>query len=289
MKTLLAQFLVLLAVIATARAQLDVSIEMKRNIFMRGEPVEVSVLIRNLAGKDVILRDVESHQWFGFELTHGSENPIGPRDAGYKNEPVVILNGDTVRRKVDLLRLYPITEFGTYKMRAAIYFAETGKYIASETVRVDISDGRRMWSQTVGVPASRDGAGQYRKLSLLSFQQPKELTAYVRVEDERTGDILGTYPLGRLVGGATPTTEFDADNTLHVFHLVGPHQYALSKIGVNGEWLGQTMWSSSKGRATVRRKEDGRMVIVGATRADLPPPSPLPVPKLSDRPVAVPK
>ena len=124
---------------------------------------------------------------------------------------------------------------------------------------------------------------------LMAFQQPKENTLYVRVEDEATGDILGAYPLGRFVGGSGPTTEFDGDNTLHVFHLVGPSQYHLSKIGVNGEWLGQSLYNSAKGRATVRRKSDGRMVIVGATRATEAPAGAPPVPKLSDRPVALPR
>ena len=285
----IASLLVLFGILATARAQLDVTLEMKRHIFLRGEPVEVTVVIRNLAGKDVILRDVESRQWFGFEITKGADTPIGALAADYKNDPLVILSGDSVRHKVDLLRLYPITEFGAYKVRAAIYFSETGKYLTSEPLKLDISDGRKMWSRTVGVPASKDGAGGYRVMTLLAFQQPKENTLYARVEDEATGAIYGAYPLGRLVSGSTPATEFDADNTLHVLHLVGPSQYNLSKVGVNGEWLGQTLWSSAKGRATVRRKADGKMVIVGATRVNDAPVAGPPVPKLSDRPVALPR
>ena len=281
--------LVLFGILASARAQLDVGLEMKRHIFMRGEPIEVTVAIRNLAGKDVILRDVDQHQWFGFEITRGADTPVGPLSPDYRNDPLVILSGDSVRHKVDLLKLYPMTEYGTYKVRAAIYFPETGKYLTSGPLRIDVSDGRKMWTQTVGVPASKDGAGGYRHMTLLAFQQPKENTLYARVEDEATGDILGTYPLGRLVGGSAPTTEFDADNTLHVFHLVGPSQYNLSKIGVNGEWLGQSLYSSAKGRATVRRKPDGRMVIVGATRVNDAPVGGPPVPKLSDRPVALPR
>lgn len=281
--------LVLFGILASARAQLDVGLEMKRHIFLRGEPIEVTVAIRNLAGKDIILRDVAQHQWFGFEITRGDDSPVGPLSPDYRNDPLVILSGDSVRHKVDLLKLYPLTTYGTYKVRAAIYFPETGKFLTSGPLRIDVSDGRKIWSQTVGVPASKDGAGGYRQMTLLAFQQPKENTLYARVEDEATGDILGAYPLGRLVGGSGPTTEFDADNTLHVFHLVGPSQYHLSKIGVNGEWLGQTLYSSAKGRATVRRKPDGRMVIVGATRVNETPAGAPPVPKLSDRPMALPR
>ncbi len=281
--------LVLLALLACAHAQLDVNLSLSRNIFIRGEPIETTVTIRNLAGKDVMLRDSAGSQWFGFEVMKDG-TPIGPHVRDYRNEPQVVLNGDTVRRKVDLLRLYPVNEYGTYTIRATIFFEDTGKFMVSNPVKLDISEGRRLWTQTVGVPASQEAAGGgYRIFTLLSFQLPREMTLYARVEDEATGAGFGTYPLGRLVGSSIPGHEFDRDNTLHVFHLVGPKQYFLSKIGVNGEWLGQTSWHSDSGRAAVRRKEDGRMVIVGATRsAGKTAPGPE-VPRLSDRPVALPR
>jgi hypothetical protein len=284
----LALSILMVGMLSTASAQLEVGLEMKRHIFMRGEPVEATVTIRNLAGKDVMLRDSEGSQWFGFEIMKGA-TPVGPFSGDYKNDPLVVLSGASIRRSIDLSKLYPVNEYGTYSIRAAIHFHETGKYISSAPLKVDISEGRKLWTQTVGVPASREGSGEYRVVSLLSFQQPKEMTIYARVEDEGTGAVFGTYPLGRLVSGTNPAHEFDRDNTLHVFHMVGPGQYALSKIGVNGEWLGQTAWHSDKGRAIVRRKEDGRLVVVGATRTvETAQPGPE-VPRLSDRPVAIPK
>ena len=279
----------LIGLLSAANAQLEVSLEMKRNIFMRGEPVEAAVIVRNLAGKDVMLRDTEGKQWFGFEIMRGSDTPVAPQHADYTNEPQVVLSGGSIRRTVDLLQLYPINEYGTYTVRAAIYFPETGKYFASRPLKVDISEGRKIWTQTVGVPPSKDRAGEYHVVTLLAFQQTKENTLYARVEDDATGVIFGTYPLGRMLGGTTPGHEFDANNTLHVFHMVGPGQYYLSKVGVNGEWLGQTVWHSEKGRAVVRRKEDGRMVVVGATRSsEKPEPGPE-IPRLSDRPAGIPK
>jgi len=281
--------ILLVGMFSTANAQFEVGFEMKRNMFVRGEPIEATVTVRNLAGKDVMLRDSDGNPWFGFEIIKGSDTPVGPNEANYRNEPQMVLSGDSIRRTVDLLRLYPINEYGTYTIRAAIFFHETGKYLISVPLKVDISEGRKIWTQTVGVPGSKEGAGDYRVISLLSFQQSKEMTLYARVEDDRTGVVYGTYPLGRLLGGTTPGHEFDRDNTLHVFHMVGPGQYYLSKVGVNGEWLGQTVWESQKGRAVVRRKEDGRMVIVGATRSvEKPQPGP-DVPRLSDRPAALPK
>lgn len=285
----LAYLILFCGILASAHGQLEVGVESKRHMFMVGEPVEITVTIRNLAGKDIILRDNEGHRWFGFEVIKGKDRPIAPIGGGYKNDPLVVLAGDVVRRRVDLGKLFSLTELGTYNVRPAIYFADTGKYYSAEPVRLDVSDGRKIWTQTVGVPSRKEGAGQYRVFSLLSFQQPKELTLYARVEEESTGDILGTYPLGRLIAGTAPTKEFDKDNALHVLQMVGPSQYYLSKIGVNGEWLGQSSWNAAKGRATVRKKADGAMVVVGATRERTETTAGPPVPKLSDRPVGLPR
>lgn len=282
-------FFLLIALLSTANAQLEVRLDLKRTMFIRGEPIEATVIVRNLAGKDIILTDTTGERWFGFEIMKGEGNPIGAFGGEYKNAPQVLLSGESIRRSVDLVRLYPVNEYGSYSVRAAIYFAETGKYFVSAPVKIEVSEGRKLWSQTVGVPAAKEGAGDFHVVSLLTFPHPKEMILYARVVDERTGTVFCTYPLGRYLSGADLGREFDRDNTLHVLHMVGPSQYYLSKIGVNGEWYSQTMWESSKGRPSVRKKQDGKMVIVGATRSsEKPPPGPE-VPRLSDRPVTLPK
>ena len=152
----LAISILLLGMLSAASAQLEVGLEIKRNIFIRAEPIEATVTIRNLAGKEVLLRDIEGSQWFGFEIMKGGDTPIGPLEVNYKNEPQILLSGGSIRRTINLLRLYPISDYGTYTIRAAIFFHETGKFITSEPLRVDISEGRKLWTQTVGVPASKD-------------------------------------------------------------------------------------------------------------------------------------
>ena len=272
---------------ATASAQLQVSMQLERTLYMRGEPIEAAVTIRNLAGKDVTLRDTDGSQWFGFQVERGGDNPVGSFDPDYRNAPTTILSGESLTRKVNLLKLYPINELGSYKAQAAIYFAETGKYLTSAKLPIEVTDGKHLWAQTVGVPAGKDGGGGYRAMQLLSFQLPREKALYARVTDEDSGEILATYPLGHILTGMTPSTEFDEHNTLHVFHMVGPNVYWLSKIGVNGEWLGQAIYNAPKGRASLRKKPDGSLVVAGATRQADRTGAP-PIPKLSTRPANIP-
>ncbi len=268
----------------TAHAQLDVQLELKRRIFLRGEPIEAAVTIRNLTGREVTLRDTPGNPWFGFEIFRDGV-PVPPSDPSYRNQPVTIRTGDSVTRTVNLLKLFPVNELATYKARAAIYFSESKKDFVSQQLTLDISEGRKVFTQTVGVPESLGGSrGENRVMRLITFQQPKEIVLYGRVEDEATGTILGTYPLGRMISGAVPAAEFSNDNTMYAFHMTGPSLYALSKIGVNGEWLGQSLWHAPKGRAAVRKNRDGDMVVVGASRERDPAAGGPPVPKLSDAP-----
>ena len=89
-------FILLFALLSTASAQLEVSLELKRTMFIRGEPLEATVVIRNLAGKDVMLTDSDSDRWFGFEIMKGEGNLIAPLSGEYKNAPQVLLSGGTL-------------------------------------------------------------------------------------------------------------------------------------------------------------------------------------------------
>jgi hypothetical protein len=102
--------------------------------------------------------------------------------------------------------------------------------------------------------------------------------------------VYATYPLGRLISGDEPQMQLDDRNQLHVFQLIGPKTFVYSRIGLNGQWLGQITYNELKTRPRLKRLASGKVDVVGgemdvpiAQRADAPP-----APKLSDRPVEMP-
>jgi hypothetical protein len=127
--------------------------------------------------------------------------------------------------------------------------------------------------------------------SLLKHQQGESTILYVRVEDRDEGIIFGTYALGRLLEGVPPQAQFDAANNFYVLQLIGQRAYVLSKIGVNGDFQGQTNYSAPKSRPTLRRLADGTLQIVGGRREDAVAQNTAPTEppaKLSDRPPGLP-
>jgi len=278
----------LLLAVSAAHAQINVGLEIKRRTFLRYEPVLVTVTMENLTGRDIILSDGEA-PWFSFLVMHGEEKTIlPPRNPDYKLEPLELKIGETLKRTVNLVDLYPITEYGLHRIRATIYAKPLNQFFTSRTAGVDISEGRTLWKQTVGVPETMPNAGDNHEFSLLSTQGAQHQYLYCRVTDPGSGRVMGMYKLGHMIDGTMFDAKFDATNTLHVLHLVGPKTYSLTQISPNGEVHGQWTYDAPKYKPMLRRDGTGNLDIVGATKRveaakNLPPP-----PKASDRPPGLP-
>ena len=109
----LALLILLLGIQFAAHAQIEVGLDMKRSLFMRGEPIEATVTVRNLAGKDIMLADDGQSRWFGFQIMKGNDTPIGAYSGDYRNAPQMMLSGGSMKRTVDLVKLYPVNEYGS--------------------------------------------------------------------------------------------------------------------------------------------------------------------------------
>jgi len=117
----------------------------------------------------------------------------------------------------------------------------------------------------------------------------KDNMLYIRVQDKDAGLVYTTNPLGRILLTYDPEIELDKDNQIHVLQLVGPHTYVYSRIGLNGEWLGQMAYNVVSTKPSLKKLRDGNVTVVGG-QPDVPftPATPTD-PKLSDRPPGLPK
>ncbi len=275
--------------LTAAYSQLSVNIEVKRRAYVRYEPILVTVSITNLAGRDLVLED-GSTQWFGFTVTHGDKDTlISPRNPDYKLDPLNIKLGETVKHTINLNELYPITELGFYRVKANIYCKAYDQYFTTRMANLDVSDGRTIWKQSVGVPETMPHAGEIHEFSLISAVGAAHQYLYARITDPSSGRVFGCYRLGHLLDGTTPDAQFDTTNTLHVFQLAAPKTYTLTQLGVNGEVYGQWIYDAPKLKPMLRRDATGNLEIVGAKRRPDAVAGATPAPKLSDRPPGLPK
>jgi hypothetical protein len=288
------RFLVLALLCAMApclHAQVDVTLEIPRRLYLCYEPIIATVKITNMTGRDLVLEDRAPDKWFSFEILDSTGTPIPPRAADYHLDPLTIPMGETVKRRVNLVNLYPVTDYGVYHVKAVVYFAPMDKYFTSDPVPIEVTEGQTLWQQTVGIPDGQKNAGQYRQFTLLSFQQTKDNMLYVRIEDQNAGVVYATYPLGRLIVGYDPEAQVDMLSQLHILEMVAPKEYLYTRLGPNGEMLGQQDYTDLKTRPHLKRTSDGDVAIGGGIEV-LPETADqanaVPGPKLSDRPAGMP-
>src|SRR5437763_14828031 len=97
-------------VASTVGAQIQVDLKFPRLQYIGYEPVVANLVITNLAGRDVDLRDNGGQSWFGLEVTGSEDRSIAPiSNAGRK--PLNIAAGKRVTRKINLAPLFSVHDF----------------------------------------------------------------------------------------------------------------------------------------------------------------------------------
>ena len=283
-------FVCLLFFAVRAEAQVEVELKFKRLQYIAYEPVVAMIRITNLAGRDVDLHDADGQSWFGFEVTGGEGQQIPPNATSNAQPPLKIEAGQKVAQRVDLGPLYPVHDFGTYHVRAHIYFADLEKFFYSGTKVFEVTDARPIWQQTVGIPEGASAPGNARTYSLLTNRFPDHTSLYVRVQDKDTGIVYATYSLGRAIAFEQPQAEIDNANQLHVLHCAAPRAWSYSRVGLNGELLAHSSFMEAKTRPRLVHAANGEVAVRGGvlespaaqTARDT-------APKLSERPPGLPK
>ncbi len=277
-------------VAATAAAQIQVDLKLARLQYIAYEPVVANFVITNLAGRDVDLHDENGQRWFGFEVTGSEGQPIAPVSADKGQGPLNIASGKRVTQKINLTPLYGVHDFGTYRVRAHVYFADLNKFFYSQTKVFEVTDARPIWQKTVGVPEGLGGPSGVRTYSLMTNRFPDHTSLYVRVEDKVSGVVYATYSLGRIIAFDEPRAEFDRVNQLHVLYCTAPRNWSYARIGLNGELFAHAAFAETKTRPHLVHAADGAvMVRGGALETRLSQTASTTVPKLSDRPADLPK
>jgi len=269
-----ALFLLFGFVAGAANAQIQVQLKFSRLQYIAYEPLLATVTITNRAGRDIDLNNDAGERWFGFEIT-GSDGQSIAADSSQKMEPLHIEAGQTVTQKINIASLYPIQDFGTYHVRAHVYFSKV----------VEVTDARPIWKQSVGIPAGSEAGGDARTYSLLSNRFADHTSLYVRVEDEHRGVVYATYSLGHVIAFDEPHAEIDRENRLHVLHCSAPRAWSYAIIGLNGQLLSHSTLLETKSRPHFKRTADGEVAVAGGmTEAAAAQAVRSAVPKLSTRP-----
>jgi hypothetical protein len=281
--------LCLWVIASSATAQIQVELKFPRLQYISYEPVVANLAITNLAGRNVDLHDTNGQTWLGFEVTAEEDRSIAPI-SNVETEPISVASGKRVTRKINLTPLFGVHDFGTYHVRAHVYFADLNKFYYSQTKVFEVTDARPIWQKTVGVPEGNTAGGNVRTYSLMTNRFPDHTSLYVRVEDKDRGMVYATYSLGQMIAFDQPQAEFDHLNQLHVLYCAAPRNWGYARVGLNGQLLSRATIVETKTRPRLVHSDDGVVKIAGGMmETPVTQAARETAPKLSARPPNAPK
>lgn len=265
-------------------AQMQVTLEMTRPLYMMHEPILAKISITNLSGRDQNFADSPGHQWFSFEIFAGKDSLIPPINPNYRLGELYVPLGKTVTRTINLTPLYGLQEYGPHNIKAVLYDKNKDQYYTSNRTAIEITEGLLLWKQSVGVPATNST----HTYSLLTHRLPTENRLYVRILDDTGGRIISCFSIGRVLSFSPPERVLDSQNNLHVLQMVGPKAYLYTAISPTGEILSRDPYIDGKSNPHLAREESGSVRVKGG-RIDSPVPTEKKrnMPRLSDRPAGV--
>ena len=267
-----------------ARAQIQVDLKFSRLQYIAYEPVLAKVTVTNLAGRDIELRNDRDQTWYGFEIAADQGRTIAPIRRP-QEPPLKIAAGTSVTRKINLGDLFPISDLGTYHVRANVFFADLNKFFYARPKVFEVTSARPIWQRTVGDPKNN---GE-RTYSLMTNRFPDHTSLYIRVEDKQNSLVYATYSLGRVITFDEPHAEVDRENRLHVLQCSAPRVWSYSMIGLDGRLLKHATYSQTQSMPKLHRGNEGTVTVHGGI-LDVPvvPAVGKTPAKLPDRPINLP-
>jgi hypothetical protein len=289
-RSLVFAFLAALVVPVGAHAQISVQLTMERNALMLFEAIPVVVNVHNFSGRTIELADNDQTPWLSFEISDVASATISPVGKHLAFDPVSIAPGRTVSITVNLLPHYDLRQRGTFTVRAVVDGG--GMHALSTPIKFNITKGREVWKQTVGLPVATGTTNDdYRTYALFSRRAEHGEVLYASVQDDPHELVYGMIPLGETLSISEPSAIIDNIGHLHVLFRTGPRSHSYAEVDPDAKVVKRALYSDMLSMPQLVAETDGAVVVRGGeqtyprfervmTDQELKPPPPPPPEKL---------
>lgn len=260
--TALLSVMLWMALAENSSAQVRVDISFKRKLYVLYEPIIATVTINNLSGQPLLFEDSGNNRWFGFNIETADGRIIPPVNPDYALARAAVGPGEKLARAVNLTPLFPLRDFGLYRVKATVYVASLGRYFSSPPLGIEITEGRPIWQEVVGVPGV-DGKPELRTITLLTHKLSRSTRLYARIENKENGKIYAMHQLGTFLTFGRPEVLLDAHNEIHILQNSAPKHFVYTHLGLQGEVLAQQTYMEVGSRPTLAKQSGGAVAVMG--------------------------
>ena len=251
-----------------SNAQLIVSMNLSKTNYITYEPIVATVTVYNRAGNDIVLGGPKGRGWMSFDVYRDGQL-LSPRSVDGGFETMLLKAGRSVTKKVDINRLYPVSDYGSYTINASVYFPPRRSYFSSKKSRINVTDARAFWKQSFGFSQGRNKLASFRQFSLHEQRESANSALYVRLRETKGTKVYCTFSLGRFINVRKPQATIDAQNRLHVMHMISPRIYSHARVSPEGAFLGNEYFrETADTRPSLVIDEGGTVKVVGGIAYD---------------------
>ncbi|NOY82249.1 MAG: hypothetical protein GXP31_14720 [Kiritimatiellaeota bacterium] len=253
-----------LAPVLSSFGQIGIGLSADRRKYLRYEPIEVRVVLRNYTGNTLVFGLDPKDGFLKFRVTRTDRRAV--RSTAPDANPaagLILGTGETKTLTLAVNSLFDMQRVGSYEIRAVVGHPRLANDYISDPVSIDVRGGIVCWKRTLGVPASSPATRiQPREASLVLFHADKGDVYCLRVEDD--SKVYGVVRLGPRIAGSKPECDVDAVSSIHVLLLIRPRFYAYRVYDYNVELLQERYYVMDRSVPhLVRDSEIGRIMVSG--------------------------
>jgi hypothetical protein len=258
--------LAVLALAASAQAQLVANLRCSNSQYVAGEPILATVTITNHAGRDLTFRGDQQAQWLDFVVKKSNGEAVTSISRPVFGT-VVIKAGQTMSREVNLASIFQLADPGNYSVAAIVRLpGQTVEGTATNRVLFNLNPGRAYWTQKVGIPGR---PGQTREFRVLTFNGGQKAQIYAQVIEGRTGMPVRTFSLGEVMLLRKPMVTIDRSQRMHVLYLATPTMWVHVQIDTDGRLVDRKLHErGSQGDPSLITTPQGAVVVVNSIPYD---------------------
>jgi hypothetical protein len=193
----------------------------------------------------------------------------------------------SITRTIDLMPSYDLRSRGIYRVQAVV--DSGGMRTSSSPLRFSITQGREIWTQTLGLPTRDDQPEEYRTFSLQTRRDGHSDYLYICVRDARKDIVYGLLEFGSYITLGEPRIRFDKEACLHLLYQSSPRAFGYVRVNPFAQVLDRAVYSDYSSKPELAIDLEGTVTVRGGEKVFPHPDRVLTTEELTPPPPAPPK
>ncbi len=210
-------------------AQVDVKVEVKRRTHLIGEPIIVSLYMRNNTDRPVILTNEPNRPWLHLNVTSSSHPNGVPRLVIPRFPTVTISSGSTVAYNLNVYPSFRFQRSGTYQISAVLRMPDHRTTYGSNSASFTLNEGHSFRYFNI------QNKGRHLQIHAKSLNVNNMPGLFGQIIDANSKTPIASCFLGNYLNFVKPIFILDKHQHMHVLFQNNPQHFIHAIVSPTGQ------------------------------------------------------